>query len=712
MRIDHFFRSKHCQLVGCTKPIEEHRKPRKGLRPESKRKWDRENVKPLVIDRIIGIDGEALGRDPHNYCYIAAADEKGQTWTLSRGAGIKLTPEECLDFLLALPRRALKIGFAFLYDLSKMLQDLPDDPLFLLFHEKWREEISYGPKGPFIKTKPVSWGKYKLQYRNRKFTVSSGNRRTTVWDVFAFFQAKFTKACIDWGIGDAESIQKMEDMKERRAILDSLPWEKVMDYCNTECVHLATLGRQLLNAHVNAGFPLKEYYGAGSTAKALMNKYNVRNFIGEIPDAMKEPVACAFFGGRFENSVAGAIRRKVWNADINSAYPYAATFLPCLIHGSWRFQKRPGETDLEKSTLALINWSMPGLQGYERQSDKSRWGPFPVRVRGGSIIFPLGGSSGWVWRNEFLAGRAIRKGVAEPVALGAWLYTTDCHCKPFSFLPEVYLERLKLGSDSRGIVLKLGPNSVYGKLVQSVGFRPPFQCWVWGGNITSGCRAQCLEFAAKLPSLDNLLMIATDGCWTDVEPMLPKPLDTGTNDAYKINPKKGPLGAWDVKDYERGVFAGRPGIYFPIDPSNEDIAKVRARGLGRKVLYERWRSVVQAWRMGKDRVEVPGGTRFVGAKSGLRLAPGGVVRHPKYGEWIDWPIQVSFNPLPKRCGMVRNKNFPQESRLVCHDYIDEPSLPYENAVKSEEDKLLEIATLIMEEQPNTDFEQWMEETDG
>jgi hypothetical protein len=258
----------------------------------------------------------------------------------------------------------------------------------------------------------------------------------------------------------------------------------------------------------------------------------------------------------------------------------------------------------------------------------------------------------------------------------------------------------------------LGPNSVYGSLVQNVGWRPPYQCFIWGGNITSTCRAQLLEGMACAPSLDDVLMLATDGLWTRGKPFkLPSPRNTGTFQA--LNPKSGkpaPLGGWEVKTYEKGVFAARPGIYFPVDPTEDELSKVRARGLGRRVLYENHQLVRQAYERGQDSVLLGAwrcdvetrqelrSQRFIGAKTGMSRKPDGrIVRHEKYGEWIDWPTEVSFDPRPKR------KRVIEGNRLECWDWFNVPSLPYEAALKTDEDKMLELAALIAEEQPNADY---------
>lgn len=710
----------------CGKPAEWHSGRR--VRPSRRlyhRVYERSHPKPKAQARIIGIDGEGSGRFPHLYNFLAAADEFGQTWQLGRGPKVRITTEEFLDFILELPLRSLIFAFAFLYDLTKGLTDLPDKMLFLLFHEKRRQFITERgtPKERMI-YRPVYWPSrkafkdgtgYRLNYMNRKFSVAKGKRAATVWDVFAFFQSKFTKACADWKIANEADLDQMERMKAQRSKFDRQSYGEIGDYCLTECKNLAKLGRGLLDAHTEAGFPLTDYYGAGSTAKALMNKHNVRDYIASPPDEMREAVACAFFGGRFENSVIGPIRRKVWNADISSAYPYAATFLPCLTHGRWRkiMMGHGLERAVEESRLALIRWHLPKLSPSVAglKPGISSWGPLPVRKLDGTIAFPLGAYCGWTWKEEFLQASKLRLDVH---ASCAWVYDSDCSCQPFKFLPEVYLERLRIGKEAKGIVLKLGPNSVYGKTVQSLGWKPPFQSFVWGGNITSNCRAQLLEGMALAPSLENVLMLATDGLWTDCPIQLPSPRDTGTSHVAK------PLGGWEVKEYDKGVFAARPGIYFPMDPTEEEIGKIRARGLGRRVLYEQYRMALDAYERGEGTVTLGapycdvaahrecgprcdcerGTQRFFGAKTGIKWSKAtGVRRDDNYGEWVSWPTEINFNPKPKR------KRIIDRGRLECWG-IEEfalPSIAYDPAIKTDEDKLLELAELIAEEQNDADF---------
>lgn len=665
-----------------------------------RREYQESRPRPKNSLRIIGIDGEGQGRESHVYNFIAAADEEGKTWQLGEDRTRQLSTEDILDFLLDLPGRSLVIAFAFLYDLTKALEDLPDQQLGDLFHEKRRLYFKNGR----ARYRPVRWKGYKLNFINRRLTIAKDTRRVTVWDVFAFFQSKFTKALLDWKVGNGDELRAIEKMKDQRADLDALPFAQVKDYCKSECKNLATLGRALLDAHERVDLVLKSYFGCGSTASALMNRHNVRDFKGDAPTKMRLPVACGFFGGWFENAVLGAVRRPVWNADINAAYPYALYGMPCLTHGRWEWVTTNLERKMSNARLALIHWCNPGGQG------PKSWGPLPVRCADGTIKFPLAAVEGWTWREEFLAARA---GWPSVEALGAWVYNTDCDCKPFGFMGDVYLQRLRFGSDTAGLPLKNGMNSGYGKLVQTLGENPPFQSFVWGGNCTSHCRSQLL--GAIISNPDHVLMVATDGIVSDTPLKLSEPRDTGTKDATRISGgKKGPLGAWEVKAYPKGYFFARPGIYFPLDFSNdekereEELKKVRGRGLGRKVLYDNIDRVVDGWAngeeidVGKGRkvpgVQLPPVGRFVGAKTGLNLQGNKWVRSKTYGKWVKWPARVSFDPQPKRRSVLPGGRLEPWPRLM------RPSLPYVKANVSDEVRELQMTQTMAEEQPNGEYE--------
>jgi hypothetical protein len=641
------------------------------------------NQKPRLY---MGIDGEGQGRAPHRYVMLACSDEHGNhKCSVENPEG--LSTVRCLEFILGLPNRSLLFAYAFNYDLTKILEDLNDETLYLLF----RPELRKGEKGPL----PIDWLGYELNLQGTRFTVRKGDREQTIWDIFKFFQAKFVNALEDWKVGAKERIKKMAEMKDKRADFDKLSFEEIRGYCFEECRYMAELARRLTEAHREAGLRLRAYYGAGSSAAAMLTNMGIKKKLRDAPDRMRGPIAQAFFGGRFEISRIGRIDEVIYNYDISSAYPYQLYFLPCLEHGIWQHTRR--RKDIETARTALIRYEWKG------EEKDVAWGPFPYRDKDGSICFPVNSGGGWIWREEFLAGKKLFKNI---VFKEAWIYHCDCDCQPFKEISRYYLERLKLGKEGAGIVLKLGCNSCYGKLAQSIG-NAPFNNWIWAGMITSGCRAQLLDMLGRHQRWENLVMMATDGIFTKEKIDTPKPRDTKTFDTVFDKSKKEwvskPLGGWEEKKTEGGVFLARPGIYFPLEASEADIKSIKARGIGRGVLLDNREKIVEAFEKdhGRGIFRIAEVTRFKGAKTSIHRrgqAPRfEYTRGDYYGQWIPAPIDMTFNPLPKRERILDDLNL--EVRTMAADIV---SLEYKRALLSQDAKRLKQAFLEMLEQPDCD----------
>jgi hypothetical protein len=649
---------KHAFKSGCCVLPEEQHKTRTRAKSDTKRK------KPYYV----GLDGEGKGRGPHIYTLLAWSDKTGKRRNcVANPTG--LSTKECLDFILALPLAARAFGYSLGYDWTKILKDLPAEALYLLV----RPHLRQGKRGP----KKILWQGYALNMLGTKFTVQhiQSGRRRTVWDIWKFFQGKFVAALENWQVPG--ELERMREMKEKRAHFDKESDSEVREYCLEECRCMADLAERLDLAHDAAGLSLTSYFGAGSTASVLLGRFDIASKRGTSPDAMKVPIASAFFGGRFEHSVIGPIPGPVFSYDISSAYPYQLCGLPCLEHAVWRHTLK--RQTMANARHALVRYSL-------RDSGITSWGPFPFRLEDGAITFPAESGGGWIWRDEFLAGERLFNVEFRE----AWCLESDCDCpSPFADIPSIYLERLKLGKDAAGIVLKLGMNSVYGKLAQSVG-RAQFQSWIWAGMVTSGTRAMILDFLGLHSDFGNMLMIATDGIYTLERIATPKPRDTGTFHAKK------PLGGWEEKILQRGVFAARPGIYFPLDPTPDDLASFRARGLSKAVLVREHAHICQRWEDGCEDVIVPSVTRFVGLKSGTgHSETEGYKVHPSCGEWVEREIRLSFSPLPKRGGIESDRR-----TLTIRRFPNQTSLPYRKSLISAEAAELRQAEIEASEQPD------------
>jgi hypothetical protein len=690
---------------------------RKRKRKDGRKEKDRNHY-------YIGIDGEGQGRLEHKYILLAASNETGsRSWHVENMNG--LSTSACLDFILSLPSKRAKVfSYAFNYDLTKMLTDVDDEKLYKLFRPELRQRAGKEQiKGP----KYVYWNGYFLNLQGTKFTVKRGTKRIVIWDIFKFYQSKFVTALAAWKVGEKDRIANMTKMKDKRSEFEKETIEDIKKYCFEECRYMAELARKLIECHSQVGLKLRTLYGAGSSASAMLNVMDIRKKIVKAPDIMKEAIAMAFFGGRFENSVIGQIPGPVYNYDISSAYPYQLCFLPCLMHGHW--EKTKSHAQMVESRIALVHYAIPIAH-----KDES-WGPFPFRTEDGSICFPATSGGGWIWKDEYLQGEKLFPNV---VFKEAWIYKCECDCQPFSKIPEYYVERLRIGKEGPGIVLKLGPNSCYGKLAQSVGMAP-FNSWVWAGLITSGTRAQCLELLALHKDRSNLLMVATDGIKTRERLVTPTPRNTGTFDTIDEHGKKvyKPLGGWEEKEEPKGVFIARPGIYFPMAPTLDELKEVKGRGIGKGTVLENWLLIIESYDKYRDTevVHIKNLDKFCGAKSSISIAhkDGKPVYHRaqrqhidavrfiakqwgvkstnismtrnSYGQWVVRPVDMSFNPMPKRAA-VNPDGVTLALRKMPKDLL---SMPYNRAKISHDTLMLRAAAQEAIEQPDADLTDFTDE---
>lgn len=428
-----------------------------------------------TIAKFVGIDGEGwTDGDQHHYVLLAASTG---AWAFDPNG---LSTVRCFEFLLELPRKTVKCGFGFNYDVNMMLKDVPLEPLIKLYKEG-----------------STKWSSYYLEWiPGKSFLIKSHGRVAKIFDVFGFFQSSFVKALGKWNLTIPED---MEEMKKARQSFDAGMKRLIIDYCLDECQSLVQLMDELENALNEVDLNVSNWIGAGAIASALMKQNNVREhhkYDSEWPN-VEPSIFSAYFGGRVELFRQGIFDR-VWDYDISSAYPSVALELPSLKDCEWRWVH---DYDPE------LQWCIWDCQWNLSDSFLC---PFPVR-RKGAIYYPRNGR-GWYHSTEVASAQKLTGDRIEVV--GGWQLQPTCDVKPFAFIPMTYAHRLDLKREKHAgeKVLKLGLNSIYGKLAQGAGFqgKPPlFQSFFWAGAITAGTRARVLEIA--MSNIDDLIMIATDG---------------------------------------------------------------------------------------------------------------------------------------------------------------------------------------------------------
>lgn len=572
----------------------------------------------------VGVDGEGAnlpdkwGFVRHRYTMLRAGNEFITADDPAPGAW-----HRWLEFLARRPKGYLYVSYFFDYDVTMMLRDLPDADIHTLCSG---EDIHYGP--------------YTVRWRPRKeLRVTAYRHRTVVMDVGTFFQSTFLTALKRWGIGTDAQLAQIADGKEDRANFGQLTSREI-DYNKLECELLAELMTKFRRTCEVIGYLPRSWTGPGQLAKAMLRAHSIP-YTDQLPftDPLVRRVwhwaQAAYYGGRFETSAVGPVKGPIEAWDINSAYPYATTKLPCLMHAAWKRTH-----DIVPEGLYQIRYTHPPGQ---------MWHTLPHRRSDGTIHYPREGA-GWYWGVELLA--AMAAGCEVTVLQGVRWWATGCDCTLFNFMHRLYSIRKAVGKTEAGIALKLAMNSVYGVLAQTIG-AAPYANPVWAGLITAHTRARIMSAVSLRP--DDVYMIATDGIFT------------GSDYPLSVSDE---LGGWDRKSYP-SLHIIQPGLYF----AGEGLSKTR--GVPLSAIRRHRTELVDAWQ-GKltDGYDVPvrqfNGLRISAHRNALGMA----------GEWVDTTKRVGYDWSNKRGGRqpIGGRTWPYPGSQ------EEESTPYSKLIGGNVDR--------------------------
>lgn len=563
----------------------------------------------------------------------AAAEDGFEHWLY---LGRPLWTGEILRWLLwSLPRKQYAFcGFFFGYDQSMILHTTPEDVLRKLYRsdEPWTGRTP--PQTSII-------GPYVVDRFNTKITIVKPwpavtevpddmrqvrGPRIDVWDVGKFFNKSFASVLDDYpDLVSPDEAAFVTRMKAQRADFDPAYWDdnadEIVRYSLLENRLLARIQAQFDGDADDQGYPLRNWYGAGSLAKSMLDHEGVTAHLQAatpIPTEMREPVDWSYFGGRFEIREPGPIAADVWEHDISSAYPASYRDLPCRVHGTW-VHRRTRPKDPQEQDLLRVKWNVLG----------SRFGPFPMRAKDHSICYPYQGE-GWYWGYEVLPALALWDSRAISVREG-WVHRRNCECLlPFGWIHKPYARRLALGKNSAGYSLKIGMNACYGTLLSPLSDKR----WdaVWGAMITSYCRGQLLTAMALASSLDAVVMLATDAVYATERLAVPE------------DPVAKALGTWEVDNVGPGLLI-QPGLYH--FPRQGRQPKLKTRGISQQDVLDNIDLFYRAWEADGDKgtVNLRIRPRFIGIRNALhrnKLAAVGW----RWSE--DETRSISFNPAHKR----------------------------------------------------------------
>lgn len=652
--------------------------------PNYNRKTFRRN-KPDEQDReVIAWDMEGIslsGQNRPQHAVLFGCSAEVSAPLVSR----KLSTQEMLEYIVDVGERhpfALHVGYGFKYDASMLIAGLSkmhieklwkNGRVSFAFDKQFRWHLRLVPGKMFTITK--RWG----QARNTRAKTT-----VTIYDYSSFFGQKFLDTCeqilgSDLADGDREVIA------HGKADRGSNTWEdmpSVRHYWEREIVLMRRVFEKFRDVMFRAGFGLKEWYGPGALANYINATQGIRPKLrgvqttsGDLPDLAHEASKCAFSGGRFELFQAGRITGPVYAVDINSAYPYALTQLPSFESGRWRHAISP--SSIRRFGIYRITMHNPLGRPFEFAPQPLFW-----RDARGMISYP-NVVHGWYYSPE----AAMVKGMPGVTIHEGWEWETGSEERPWAFLSEMYATRKRLGKRNLlSMPFKLGPNSLYGKYAQTVGWDqdkslpPKSHALPVAGWVTSYCRAMLWRVIRQCPT--SVIAVETDSVFTTVDPQT---LDLQLGDE---------LGEWSYEKYDEMIYM-QSGMYHT--RKGDEWQGVKSRGITKReypfAMAENYLSSLlpgQSW-MPMEMTTLP---RFIGA--GAALASHAQFREV-FTSWRSQTKEISIGDSgkrihnPKACKQCSQGIRPSERphRLFVHSRSDGTMmsfprrLPWEQAYTEE-----------------------------
>lgn len=513
---------------------------------------------PLEKRRIIAWDGEGMklsGPDKPQHYVMFGCSAEPEFVLIGRNLGTM----ELLEYIASVGERypnAVHVGYGFRYDAYMIVKGLPNKYLrtlkergevaFTLNNVRWRIHVIPGKS--FRVTKRWATGKTNKGKRSGDGYVS-----VKIDDMASFFACPFLDACEDI-LKDVLTDEDREVIKHGKAARKDNQWEDLPDvrrYWTAEIRLMEQMANRFRDVMFRAGIRLKEWYGPGAIASYLITTRKLRDHLQNTPVIREVHNASkiAYAGGRFELFKVGRIQGPVYGYDINSAYPAALSKAPSLglNHGEWVWVSNP--TEIEEFGVYRITYRH---MGKPRPIEFAAMPLFHRDMRG-TISFPQV-ANGWYWSPEARCVAEIGKRYPGSVTVHeGWVWRHD-GTRPFAFLEDMFQERIRLGKKNVvSMPYKLGPNSMYGKLAQRVGWDeknklpPKSHCLPLAGWITSSCRAALYRVMVQMP-MHKLIAVETDGIYTTVPPERLR-MDFGDQ-----------LGQWDTDVYDEMLYL-QNGVY-------------------------------------------------------------------------------------------------------------------------------------------------------
>lgn len=580
--------------------------------------------------RMIAWDGEGINLSgdgkPQHYVLFGCSARVDDPLMINN-------PEQDLDFYMIADYmlktaemfpRSFHIGYGFGYDQNMIIKSL-----------RWTDKLKLYTNGE-VWIRRGRGIRYKVQWVPKKMisitkVIGRGDARTSsyikVEDIVSFYAAPFVKAYEKTFPDIATDSTWQEILVRGKELRGQNKWENfpdILKYWKYEILAMERLATGLRDLMWDNGFYLLQWYGPGAFANYLRRTYKLvdHEWGGKqenLPnDSVHTAIKCAYYGGHFEQFQGGHVRDTVYGYDINSAYPAAFCYVPSMAEGG--FWQELLDDDAAKdaidpsSPMTVYYVRFKGRVPGQHSMFQTRPMPLPWRDERGSVSYPPM-VEGWYWSPEVKAVLESQRWNNEYSNLEItrafrWVAANDTF--PWKAMIEPMYERrleLKREKNPAEMVFKLGPNSLYGKMAQRVGyneetFEPPkAHTLCIAGFLTSWCRAMILRIMDAMDD-DQIIAVETDGIYSTATP---EQVQARWPD---IKFSKA-LGEWGMDIYDEVIYL-QNGVYLKLE-KGEWAAKTR--GINASALtYERVTTYAEKCKAGEqwEPMLIDNGNQFLG----------------------------------------------------------------------------------------------------
>lgn len=454
------------------------------------------------------------------------------------------------DILYFLTKPSYKSKILWSYNLNYDVQAIIK-PLLLENCEYWKE-ISRD----ILSKEGFNYGNYNISYFGKSFKINNGHHNIKMYDLAQFYEYQSLESA---------SIQYLNDKKN-----DSVDWVKhVVDYqngiytleeiekylvdnqyqigmyCQKDCILTKKLAYVMQKAYLDAGFNFDNPLSQAKIAEKHISNYT--RYPKSNTDILKKYenfVKLSYFGGLFETYITGLIDRKIYNYDINSAYPDVMKDFDNWYNGYFYEVEQPSKNVKYGWYLTFFDCQyIPFANAYTQEIEIFLNNiDLKIPVANYNIVYPTG------YRLQVLTRCEIdllkKYGYKYKVYKGIeWEKVNDKFKNPFGWIEKAYEKRLEIKkkdkNDMRQYALKKTYNSSYGKTAQFRHGIGQLTNFFYASYITAKTRCRVAE--QHILNDRYIIEIATDGVYS----LVPLNLDIGEN-----------LGQWEETIYEKGLILG------------------------------------------------------------------------------------------------------------------------------------------------------------